>query len=109
MIALAVDRRVQQAFNKDLDFRGKGSPASTVHALHSFPSRFPPQLPAHFIEALTKPGDVVMDPMAGSGTTVLEAVPLGRHGLGFDLDPLSVLQCSRPRSGRTWPTCLREG
>ena len=53
----------------DLDFRGKNS-AYASHNYHAFPAKFPPQLPHKFIEGLTSPGDVVLDPMTGSVTTI---------------------------------------
>ena len=74
----------------DLDFHGAAG-AHATHGWHPFPARFPPQLPAHFIERLTAPGDVVLDPMFGSGTTVLEAVRLQRRAIGCDIDPLARL------------------
>ncbi len=74
----------------DLDFHGANGRHS-AHAWHPFPAKFPPQLPNHFIEQLSEPGDVVLDPMFGSGTTVLEAVRLGRNAIGCDIDPLARL------------------
>ncbi|MBI3944152.1 MAG: hypothetical protein HY326_14135 [Chloroflexi bacterium] len=41
--------------------------------------------------ALTQQGDIVLDPMMGSGTTVLEAYLLERQAVGFDIDPLALL------------------
>ncbi|MBM3190311.1 MAG: site-specific DNA-methyltransferase [Chloroflexi bacterium] len=76
--------------SEDLDFHDQDS-LYAAHGFHSFPAKFPPQLPRKFIEALTAPGDVVLDPMAGSGTTVLEAYLAGRRGIGFDIDPLALL------------------
>lgn len=61
------------------------------HKVHSFPAKFPPQLPRRFIRELTKPGDAVLDPMQGSGTTLLEAMLEGRQAIGFDIDPLALL------------------
>lgn len=40
---------------------------------------FPIELPMYFIERLTKPGDVVCDPMCGTGTTGVAAKRLGRR------------------------------
>jgi len=47
---------------------------------------FPPDLPAWFIKLFTKPGDVVLDPFVGSGTTALSAFQLGRHFVGVDIN-----------------------
>ena len=74
----------------DLDFHGSNGRYST-HAWHPFPARFPPQLPGYFIERLTGPGDVVFDPMLGSGTTIIEAVGRHRNAVGCDIDPLARL------------------
>lgn len=62
-----------------------------AHALHeiSYRACFKPQLPRFFIERLTRPGDWVYDPFLGRGTTVLEAVLLGRKAAGNDINPLS--------------------
>ncbi len=85
-----VTARLADLLAHDLDFHdaGDGCPA---HAIHSFPAKFPPQLPQKFIHALTQPGQVVLDPMAGSGTTPLEAFLAGRRAIGFDIDPLALL------------------
>ena len=74
----------------DLDFHGAAG-AHPTHSWHPFPAKFPPQLPAYFIERLCAPGDVVLDPMFGSGTTILEAVRLRRRAIGCDIDPLARL------------------
>ncbi len=74
----------------NLDFHDEASNYSS-HDLHSFPAKFPPQLPRKFITCLTKPGDTVLDPMMGSGTTLLEAYLTGRQAIGFDIDPLACL------------------
>ncbi len=43
------------------------------------PARFPVQLPAFFIRLMTKPGQLVFDPFAGTGTTGVAAEALGRR------------------------------
>jgi DNA modification methylase len=73
----------------NLDFHDDNSLYSS-HNFHPFPAKFPPQLPRLFIEQLTKPNDVVLDPMMGSGTTVLEACLAERHAIGLDIDPLAI-------------------
>jgi hypothetical protein len=80
------------ALSLDLGFHGQSSNYLT-HDFHAFPAKFPPQLPHLFIESLTCPGDTVLDPMMGSGTTILEACRMGRSAVGFDIDPPALLLC----------------
>lgn len=75
----------------DLNFTENAKDAHLSHKAHSFPAKFPPQLPRKFILELTNSGDVVLDPMMGSGTTLLEAFLEGRQAIGFDIDPLAML------------------
>ena len=51
---------------------------------------FPPEIPRRCILASTRPGDVVLDPFVGSGTTAMVADRLGRKFVGIELDPRSV-------------------
>jgi len=71
------------------EFHSQSSSYST-HSFHAYAAKFPPQLPRVFIEELTEPGEVVLDPMMGSGTTLVEALLCGRRAIGCDLDPLAV-------------------
>ncbi len=64
---------------------------ASTHGLHPYPAKFIPHIPRALIEAYTVPGDVVLDPMCGSGTTVVEATLNGRVGLGGDINPVSTL------------------
>ncbi|KPL09196.1 hypothetical protein AMJ85_07040 [candidate division BRC1 bacterium SM23_51] len=59
------------------------------HAMCSYMAMFPPRLPHYFIEKFTRPGDVVLDPFCGRGTTPLQACVAGRIGIGVDLNPLA--------------------
>ena len=61
------------------------------HSMCSYLAMFPPALPRYFIEQCSRPGDVVLDPFSGRGTTPLEACLAGRLGVGSDLNPLAVL------------------
>ena len=92
----------------DLDFHGSDGRHST-HGWHPFPAKFPPQLPGYFIERLSRPGEVVFDPMFGSGTTILEAVRLRRNAIGCDIDPLARLIAEAKLSPITPLTALRLG
>lgn len=51
------------------------------------PATFPIALPAKLIELLTHKGELVLDPFAGSGTTLIAARDLERNCVGFDLNP----------------------
>jgi len=62
--------------------------AANLHEI-SYRACYKPQLPRHFIERLTRPGDRVYDPFSGRGTTVLEAALLGRQVAANDVNPLS--------------------
>lgn len=48
-------------------------------------AQFPIQLPARCIAISTNPGDLVLDPFMGAGTTAVAARQLGRHYIGFDV------------------------
>ncbi|MGH9399724.1 MAG: DNA-methyltransferase [Thermoanaerobaculia bacterium] len=54
------------------------------------PARFPAALPEFFMKFLTDPGDLVVDPFAGSNTTGAVAEKLDRRWLGFELAPKYV-------------------
>jgi len=45
-----------------------------------------PQLAAHVVTTYTRPGDLVLDPMCGIGTTLVEALRLGRSALGVEYE-----------------------
>jgi DNA modification methylase len=60
------------------------------HGVHPYPAKFPPQVPRQVIEELSEPGDLVVDPFGGSGTTALEAVRLGRRALTIDANSVGV-------------------
>jgi 16S rRNA G966 N2-methylase RsmD len=74
----------------DLDFDGHNTLYAT-HGLNAFAAKCPPQLTKFAITEYSGPGDTVLDPMAGSGTTLVEASLIGRNAIGFDNDPLACL------------------
>lgn len=86
-------RKLSALLRKDLDFCSFDSGYAS-HTVHPFAAKFPPQLPRLFIEELTRSGDSVLDPTAGSGTTIVEALLLKREAFGFDIDPLAVRLCT---------------
>lgn len=71
-----------------------------VHRLHPYKGKFIPQLVEYFLdshlddfkqEACFKPGDVVLDPFSGSGTTMVEASELGMHAIGIDISAFNAM------------------
>lgn len=64
-----------------------------------YPSQKPLALLDRLVEALSSPGDVVLDPYAGSGTTLVSAAKLGRKFVGLDASTLS-LETSMARLAR---------
>ena len=98
--------RLTRLLKQDLAFTGGDRP-HPLHAIHAFAAKFPAQLPRHFIEGLSEPGATVLDPMAGSGSTLLEGWLSGRKVVGVDLDPLAARQC---RAKTTWvdPCIIKE-
>jgi DNA modification methylase len=84
-----IRNRLSLLLDQDLSFRE--SRRYLIHNIHAFAAKFPPQLPRYFIEGLTTPGETVLDPMAGSGVTIVEAWLLRRNALGVDLHPLAIL------------------
>jgi DNA modification methylase len=54
------------------------------------PAKFPESLAQEFIEFFTKPGECVLDPMAGTGSTLVAALRSGRHSYGIELNPIYV-------------------
>jgi DNA modification methylase len=82
---------------QDIEFRKE------ITTVWSFPERgkwkthrgnyrgnFAPQIPRNVILRYSNEGDIVLDPMVGSGTTLIEAKLLNRRGIGFDINPDSV-------------------
>jgi DNA modification methylase len=84
------DRTVRRVLESLGGFR---SPTSRLDAppIHPFPARMPLSVARHLIAGTTSHDATVLDPMAGSGTTLVAARQLGRAAVGFDLDPLAVL------------------
>ena len=69
--------------------------ANSIHEI-SYRACYKPQLPRFFIDIFTKEGDVIYDPFAGRGTTLVEAALMGRNIVCNDVNPLSAI-LTKPR------------
>ena len=72
--------------------REKAYPTNVLHLATETKNRnhsavFPDDLPIWFIKLFTEPGDWVLDPFMGSGTTPRVAVDLGRNAIGIEILP----------------------
>ncbi len=56
-----------------------------------FRGNWMPQIPRNLILRYSKVGDTVLDPMVGSGTSLIETKITGRNGIGLDVDPGALL------------------
>ncbi|MCP2320961.1 DNA methylase [Nocardia amikacinitolerans] len=61
--------------------RGRYHPDSTAHPAKMFPA-----IVQHAVAAYTRPGDLVLDPMCGIGTTLVESLHLGRRAVGVEYE-----------------------
>ncbi len=70
-----------------------------VHRLHPYKGKFIPQLVEYFLDdhldehktnVWFRPGDVVLDPFCGSGTTLVQANELGMHAIGVDVSEFNA-------------------
>lgn len=65
-----------------------------VHRLHPYLGKFIPQLVEIFLRKYFMPGEIIVDPFCGSGTTLVQANELGIHSVGIDISAFNILLCS---------------
>ena len=80
-------KNVSNWLNRDLVYPTNVLHMATESSNRGHSASFPIGLPTWFIKLFTKPGDLVLDPFLGSGTTAVAAIRLGRHYLGAELNP----------------------
>lgn len=89
------ESRVESGFGKNVSNwvgRDMVYPTNVLHmstetANRGHSAAFPRQLPEWFIRLFTVPGDTVIDPFMGSGTTLIVAAEMRRHAIGIDIMP----------------------
>lgn len=63
----------------------------SVHGLHEYKGKFNPQIVRALLNIFSiEPGQRILDPFCGSGTTLVECAHVGAIGFGTDLNPLAV-------------------
>ena len=93
------ESRVGSGFGKKIEnwlSRDKAYPNNVLHMATECGNRkhsaaFPEALPEWFIKLFTEPGDTVLDPFAGSGTTLRVAHRMHRKAIGIEIVPEYVL------------------
>jgi site-specific DNA-methyltransferase (adenine-specific) len=104
------DSKVQSGFGKNISNwigREMAYPTNVLHfatecANKNHSATFPKALPEWFIKLFTQPGDWVLDPFSGSGTTNLVAQGLGRNSLGIDKEEQNVILAQKYLSETKW-------
>lgn len=98
------ESRVNSGFGKNVSNwvgRKMVYPTNVIHlatecANRNHSAAFPVELPKWFIKLFTEPGDIVLDPFIGSGTTAIAAIQLGRNYIGID-NQKEYVEISRAR------------
>ena len=83
------NRTVRAALSELEGLRARGQRPEPP-SFHPFPARMPVSVVEHLITRVTSSDALILDPMAGSGTTLIAAKRLGRHSLGIERDPLAL-------------------
>ena len=102
------ESKVRSGFGKNVsNWLGRNLvyPTNIIHMATECSNRnhsavFPVELPKWFIKLFTQPGDTVLDPFVGSGTTSVAAIQLGRNYIGIDINP-EYVETSRARVSET--------
>lgn len=78
-------KKIENWVGRDLAYPANVLHLATECSNRSHAAAFPDSLPEWFIKLLTAPGDTVLDPFNGSGTTMRVARDLGRNSIGIEV------------------------
>jgi hypothetical protein len=84
-------RIVARLSEVDWNFPGATTMDNSVHSLHWFPGNFIPEIPSFLVQCLSEPGQLIVDPFCGSGTTPAEAIALKRRAWAMDANRVATL------------------
>ncbi|MDD3071111.1 MAG: DNA methyltransferase [Methanoculleus horonobensis] len=79
-----------------------------VHRLHPYLGKYIPQLVEVFLRKYFSPGQTVIDPFCGSGTTLVQANELGINAIGYDISAFNVLLSQAKTAEYDLPVVQRE-
>src|SRR5262245_16343087 len=68
----------------------EGSKATALYNLHAYASKKPHDAITQYVRHYTEPGDLVLDPFCGSGSTALAALLEGRRAIAIDRSPAAT-------------------
>lgn len=80
------------------------SATGLTHNFYRYPASMSPYVAREVILQYTRPGDVILDPFVGGGTSIVEAVAVGRRAIGIDLNPIATFVTS----AKTTPLSSRD-
>ncbi|MEJ7757959.1 MAG: DNA methyltransferase [Gemmatimonadaceae bacterium] len=92
-LELPLDEPLSHLATIRLAARDERRVSGLTHSFYRYPARFSPQFASAAITAFSKPGDIVLDPFMGGGTSIVEACRLGRIAVGSDINALAVFIC----------------
>ena len=70
-------------------FQSKDRVQGLTHDFYKYPARFSPKFARFILDEFSAPGDWVMDPFMGGGTTIVESLASGRRAIGSDINELA--------------------
>lgn len=78
-------KNISNWVNRDMAYPSNVLHLATECSNKNHSAAFPEELPEWFIKLFTQPGDTVLDPFMGSGTTIQVANRMHRHSIGIDV------------------------
>ncbi|MDH4120081.1 MAG: site-specific DNA-methyltransferase [Deltaproteobacteria bacterium] len=98
-------KKIENWVGRDLAYPTNVLHLATECANKNHSAAFPEGLPAWFIRLFTQPGDTVLDPFMGSGTTLLAGRKLNRNVIGIEISP-EYCQSAAEKLGIDWKAFL---
>jgi len=104
--------QVEARFVKELSWKEGELPQKErtkhVHGIHPYMGKYVPQLVDYFLERYFKPGDTILDPFVGSGTTLIEANIHEMNSIGVDISEFNILLCKVKTDAYDLPLLKKE-